>query len=197
MHDEDRLACGQQRKPSAARARSGRQNFRRRAAGCWRAISRIRDRPGRVRVRVRCDAVRSRRQSPVRERRPVRPQRGPVSRPSPACGAPGCTPQCASRQSCLERGKGCGIAEIGRRVGSVNHPARAVDRRVADQPEICFGRSWLRQPCGEQDEDRGLGHLLGAAEHVAGLAADLPQRQPRDGEPAQARQHRRKQRVAP
>ena len=105
--------------------------------------------------------------------------------------------QCASRQSCLERGKGCGIAEIGRRVGSVNHPARSVDRRVADQPEICLAHSWLRQPCGEQDKDRGLGHLLGAAEHVAGLAADLPQRQPRDGEPAQARQHRRVERVAP
>ena len=102
-----------------------------------------------------------------------------------------------SRQSCLERGKGCGIAEIGRRIGSVDHPARTVDRRVADQPEICLRHSWLRQPRGEQDKDRGFGHLFGAAEHVAGLAADLPQRQPRDGEPAHARQHRRVQRVAP
>ena len=45
----------------------------------------------------------------------------------------------ASRQSCLERSKSCGIAEIGRRVGSVNHPTRSVDRRMADQPEICLG----------------------------------------------------------
>ena len=75
------------------RARSGRQNFRRRAVGCWRPISRIRDRPGRARARVRCDAVRSTRQNPVRGRRPVRPQRDPASRPSPACDAPDCTPQ--------------------------------------------------------------------------------------------------------
>src|SRR3954467_13446842 len=47
--------------------------------------------------------------------------------------------QCASRKSGLQRGKACGIAEIGRRVGSVNHPARSVDRPMADQPEICLG----------------------------------------------------------
>ena len=88
---------GSPRPPAAApslrsRARSDRRNFRRRAAGCWRPISRIRDRLHRVRVRVRCDAVRSRRQNPVRGRRPVRLHRDPASRPSLACGAPGCTP---------------------------------------------------------------------------------------------------------
>src|SRR3954453_23725815 len=51
--------------------------------------------------------------------------------------------QCASRKSGLQRGKTYGIAEIGRRVGSVTHPPRSVDRRVADQPEICLALIFL------------------------------------------------------
>src|SRR5262249_42530991 len=46
--------------------------------------------------------------------------------------------ECIHRQSCFQRGKGSGIAEIGRRVGAMNDAARSVDRRVPDQPEICF-----------------------------------------------------------
>ena len=40
------------------------------------------------------------------------------------------------RQSRLERGEGCGIADVGRRVRAVDDAAGAVDRRVPDQPEI-------------------------------------------------------------
>ena len=38
----------------------------------------------------------------------------------------------------------------------------------------------LRQLSGEQHQDRSLRDLLGAAKHIAGLAADLPAAQPGD-----------------
>ena len=176
MHDEHRIALRAAAQALRSRARSGRQNFHRRAAGCLPAISRTRDRRRRVRCSISIVTPSgpgakilfakgwscSTGSSPSARARLPRAARRAAHR------------QRVRRQSCLERGKGCGIAEIGRRVGSVNHAARSVDRRVADQPEICLRVHGLRQPCGEQDKDRGLGHLLGAAEHVAGLAADLP-----------------------
>jgi hypothetical protein len=45
----------------------------------------------------------------------------------------------ASRQPHFQRGKRRGIADIGRRVGSVDDTARPIDRRMPDQPQICCG----------------------------------------------------------
>ena len=84
------------------------------------------------------------------------------------------------RQFCPQRGKGRDIAEIGRRIGSMNDAARSIDRGVPNQPEIGFGAHArpLRQPCREQQQDRGFRDLLGPSKHVAGLAADLPLGEP-------------------
>src|SRR6202043_107630 len=55
----------------------------------------------------------------------------------------------------------------------------------------------LGQQCCEQQQDRGLAELLGAAEHIAGLAADLALRQPRHAGRAASRRQRRAKRRAP
>src|SRR5712664_2621454 len=125
-------------------------------------------------------------------------------------------------QSCLQCGEGRGVADISRRVRTVDDAARPVDRGVPDQPQICLGahRSCLDhdpirlnrimissfcwsmlsgqtlrvcpegktgshfsgscscQPRGEQHENSFFFELSGATENIAGLAADLPLRQP-------------------
>ena len=42
------------------------------------------------------------------------------------------------RQSRPERGEGCGIADIGRRVRTMDDTARSVDGGMPDQPDICL-----------------------------------------------------------
>ena len=42
------------------------------------------------------------------------------------------------RQSRPERGEGCGIADVRRRVRTMDDAARSVDRGVPDQPDICL-----------------------------------------------------------
>ena len=198
MHDEDRLACGQKRKPGARARDLVDKTF---AAGRPVAGGRFPEFAiGRAEFAFEFVVTPSGPGAKILfakgglfDRNETQP-----ARPSPACGAPDCTPPMrlpavlpSARQSLRHR-RDRPARRVRESPRAVRRPARGGSARDC----VC-ARSWLRQPCGEQDKDRGLGHLLGAAEHVAGLAADLPQRQPRDGEPAQARQHRREQRVAP
>ena len=59
-------------------------------------------------------------------------------------------------------------------------PAVAWDRIIFTRTSIRFARNALTEAGREQHQDRGLRNLLRAAEHIAGLAADLPLCQQRD-----------------
>ena len=71
----------------------------------------------------------------------VLPDRIEPERGSGVAGTPGRAANRVSRrrQSRLERGKGRRIADIGRRIRTVDDATRAVDRGMTDQPEFCLG----------------------------------------------------------
>jgi len=105
------------------------------------------------------------------------------------------------RQFRLERREGSCAADIRRRARTMDDTPGTADPGVSDQPEIGFGARLvghaLAEFRGEQQQDRGLTKLLGTAEHIAGLATDLPLRQPRHADRTGRRHKGSTQRLAP
>ena len=58
----------------------------------------------------------------------------------------------------------------------MDHTARPIHRGVPDQPELRHPRHRLgrRKASGQSQQNRDLTDLLGCAENIAGLSADLP-----------------------